>query len=209
MRIPSSGALLMLCAIAGSCAPEDKCSGELYFEEATGLCRTCPMDSTFRNGTCKCKAQYAFVKNRCVLKDGEVIEPPDAGMLQQDTGMPSGVGCTDYCGFAKSCIGGNSLAQAALPTIITGLHADDEQACAESCQTDLGSSGAGDPVVACIEAGREAAACAGQSSQQALAAALMLVADCCGPRKDNALCRSICVPLKANPLTAGMVTFCD
>jgi hypothetical protein len=220
MRIPPSAALVMLCAIAGSCAPEEKCSGERYFEVASGLCFSCPMDATLKNGTCKCKDKYEFKNRRCVLKDGETDEPMDAGkpnekdagmMSEEDTGMsmPAGPTCADYCGFAKACIGDNMLAKAALPTIITGLHADDVDACTDNCQSELGNDGSSDPAVACIEAGREAAMCAGVSTQDGLASGLMLVADCCRPRKSNALCKSICVPLKANPLTSSMVDFCD
>jgi hypothetical protein len=219
MRIPSSAALVLLCAMTGSCAPEEKCSGDRYFELASDLCFSCPMDAVLKNGTCKCKdSKYEFKNRRCVLKDGETVEPKDAGtpmdgsmMSEEDTGtsMPAGPTCADYCGFAKACIGDNMLAKAALPTIITGIHADNVGACTDNCESELGNDGSSDPVVACIEAGRDAAKCAGDNTQTGLASGLMLVADCCRPRKDNALCKSICAPLKANTLTAGMVDFCD
>jgi hypothetical protein len=218
MRILSSAALVMLCAIAGSCAPEDKCAGDRYYEKATALCFACPMDATFKNDTCKCKdSKYEFKNRRCVLKDGETVEPKDAGMKdaemmsEDDTGvsMPAGPTCADYCGFVKACIGENMLAMAALPAIITGIHADDVAECTESCQDDLGNDGSSDPVVACIASGQEAAMCAGDDTEGGLTAGLMLVGDCCKPHKSNALCKSICAPLKANPLTASRVDFCD
>lgn len=203
----------MLCGIAGSCAPEDKCSGDRYFDEPSGLCFSCPMDATLKNGTCKCKDKYEFKNRRCVLKAGETEDPKDAGMMQEedDAGMPppAATSCSDYCSFANSCIGKSTLATAALPDIVTGLHADDAAQCTDSCQSELGNDGSSDPVVACIEAGREAADCEGKSTQQSLTSALMLVADCCRPHRDNALCMSICVPLKANPLTATTIDFCD
>jgi hypothetical protein len=218
MRIPSSAALLMLCAVAGSCAPENECGGDRYYDKASALCFSCPMDATFKSGTCKCKdSKYEFKNRRCVPKAGEMEEPMDAGLLDagkpsdEDTGMsmPAGASCADYCSFAKACIGDNAVAKAALATIITGIHADDVAACTANCQSELETDGSGDPAIACIEAGREAAMCAGDNTQAGLASGMMLVADCCRPHKSNALCKSICAPLKANPLTATMVDFCD
>jgi hypothetical protein len=206
-----SASLIVLFAFASGCTPEERCSGKQYFDSAAYICRLCPMGTTFKNGTCKCKDQYEFVDNRCVLMDGAVIETPDAGTEDSgaaDTAAPAALSCMDYCDFAKSCIGDNGLAKAALSDVVSGLHADDAAACTSNCKSELGDGEASDPVVACIEAGREAAACAGDSSQTAIAAAFTLLADCCRPRQENALCKSICVPLKANPLTSGMVDFC-
>jgi hypothetical protein len=216
-----SAALIVLWAVAGGCAPDQKCSGEQYYDSVTELCRVCPMEATFKNGTCKCKAQYQFVNMRCVLMADAMSGPPDTGANDSgtvdagtvDTGMPetggpSGAGCVEYCDFATSCIGANPIAKAALPDIVSGIHADNEATCTSSCNSALDGEGAGDPFVACIEAGREEAACAGVSNQAAFAAAMTLVGDCCRPRQDNALCKSICVPLKANQLTSSMADFC-
>jgi hypothetical protein len=204
---------MLFCALASSCAPEDKCSGELVYDPI-GVCRRCPMGAAFKDGTCKCKAGAEYVDFKCVAKGGPMMEPSDAGADargEEDAGAPpaAAVSCSDYCTFATSCIGENMLATAALPDIVTGLHADDKAECRENCQSDLGNDGSSDPVVACIEAGREAADCAGKSTQQSLASGLMLVGNCCRPHKDNMLCKSICATFKANPLTASMVDFCD
>jgi hypothetical protein len=217
MRVRLNASFLVLWAITGGCAPEQKCSGKQYYDPVIVGCRLCPMDATFKNGTCECKGGSEFVKNRCVLLDGAVLETPDTGTADTgtadtgaaDTGAADTATCETYCDFAKVCLGENTLAAAALPDVITGLHADDTAACTSSCKSDLGREGAGDPVVACVEAGRDEAACAGDSSQAGLSGAFMLLADCCRPRRDNALCKSICKPLKANALVAGMVDFCD
>jgi hypothetical protein len=217
MRITSSAAVVMLFAIASSCAPEDKCGGGQFYDRTSGVCFPCPMNATFKNGTCKCKdSDYEFKNRTCVRRPGVMDEPVDAGASSdsstpEDSSMstPSGPVCGDYCGFANSCLGKNVLATSALPSVITGLHADDPKACKDNCERELGNDGSGDPAIACIEAGREAAMCANQSTQQGLIGALMLVGDCCRPRKGNALCKSICVPLKAEPLTSSMIDFCD
>jgi hypothetical protein len=213
MRNSTGAALLMLCAIAGGCEPKDKCGAGRYYESATALCFDCPMDATFKNDRCECNDdKYEFKNRSCVLKDGETAEPPDSGMMQEEDAGASAtaaVRCDDYCGFAMVCIGNNTLAQSALPAIITGLHADDEAACTASCESTLGNDGSNDPVIACIEAGRDTLMCSGGGSTDSLTDAMMLVSDCCTPRRSNALCKSICVPLKANPLTASSVMFCD
>lgn len=208
MRVRLSASLIVLCAVAGGCAPETKCSGEQIYDSVAELCRVCPMTATFKNGTCKCKDSYEFVNMRCVLMDGAMIETPDSGSDDSGTGSSASVACTEYCDFAKSCLGDNTLAQSALPDIVMGLHADSVAACTSNCKKVLGGEGSGDPTIACIEAGREAAACDGDTSQVGLAGAMMLVGDCCRPRQDNALCKSICEPLKANSITASMNDFC-
>jgi hypothetical protein len=171
------------------------------------------MNATFKDGTCECNDdKYEFKNRSCVLKDGETAEPADSGTMQdEDAGatMAGGAGCDNYCDFASSCIGANMLAQSALPTIITGLHADDVAACTSNCQSALGDDGSNDAVIACIEAGRDLVMCSGSGSQQSLTDAMGLISDCCTPRQSNALCKAICVPLKANPLTASSVQFCD
>jgi hypothetical protein len=153
-----------------------------------------------------CKDQYTFVHNKCMLMDGAVIEVPDAGPAIE-AGM-STAKCSDYCDFAKVCIGDSALAKAALADIVSGLHADAPAACTSSCMSDLGGDGSSDPVVACVEAGRAAAACAGDSTQAGLGGAIGLLGDCCRPRMNNALCKSICKPFKANVLVSSMVDFC-
>lgn len=201
MRVRLSGSLLVLCAVAGGCEPEPRCSGALYYDPVLISCWPCPMDATFKNGTCQCKDSYEFVNHRCVLMDGAVIEMPD-------TGTPAASSCMDYCDFAKVCIGDNALAKSALSDIVSGLHADDTAACTSSCESDLGGDGSSDPVVACIEAGREAAACTTADSQMGLGNTFGLLGDCCRSRQDNALCKAICKPLKANALVSGMIDFC-
>lgn len=213
MRYPIGAALMMVFVIASGCAPKDKCGSEQrFYEPVSELCFDCPKNSTLQNGTCVCNDdKYEFKNRNCVLKDGETV---DAGTKPEDdsgTGSTSGSGasCSDYCDFAKSCIGNNTLAQSALPTIISGLHADDAAACTASCQSDLGNEGSGDPVIACIKAGSDGVMCEGGGSQQTLTDGLSLVGDCCTPNKSNALCKAICATLKANPLTANAVMFCD
>lgn len=211
MRTQFLPAWVVLVAVAASCAPEDKCSGELIYDSVENVCRACPKESTYKNDACKCKSGYAFEDFRCVKNDDGMVDPKDAGGNEDDAGMMTGgaASCADYCSFANSCVGKNTLATAALPDIVMGLHADDQAECTDSCQSSLGNDGSTDPVVACIDAGREAAACEGKTTQASLTSALMLVADCCRPRKSNALCKSICAPFKANPLTASMADFCD
>lgn len=195
--------LLLASAIFGSCQPEEKCSGELYWDPVEYACRTCPKNATFKDGSCDCAEPYEFTKGVCVLRDGAVIEEPDAGMM-----AGGDASCATYCDFANVCIGENGLAMSALSDIVTGLHADNKAACTNACMSDLGGDGASDPVVACVEAGRDAAMCADMDSQEALGGAMMLVGDCCRTRPNNALCKSICKTLKANALVASMLDYC-
>jgi hypothetical protein len=218
MRVRLSASIVLLCSLAASCAPKEKCSGTLYYDPVNESCRECPKTATFKGGTCRCKSGYAFKNDRCELKDSSGLETPDSstssmddsgGPNLPDSSMPSGPSCAEYCDFAKLCIGDNTLAAGALPDIVAGLHAKDTSACASACQSDLGGSGANNPVVTCIDSGRDAAMCAGDSSQTALAGAIGLVADCCRTNQADALCKSICKTLKANALIAGMVDFCQ
>jgi hypothetical protein len=204
MRIRFS-AFSLLCAVVSGCAPEPKCGGALYSDPASTNCRPCPKDSTFKNGTCVCKDPYEFVNNRCELMDGAVIETPDTGPASSVAAT-----CGDYCDFVNVCIGTNAIAQAALKDIVTGLHADDTDtaACESSCKSDTGGDGSSDPVVACIEAGRMAAACAGDSTQTGLGGAIKLLGDCCRPNKIDMLCMSICKVLTSNALVKDQIDFC-
>jgi hypothetical protein len=94
-----------------------------------------------------------------------------------DTGSapPSGASCGDYCDFANACISANALASAALPDVVSGLHAADKSACTSSCADDLGADGSSDSVVACVQAGRADAACDHVSTQAGLAGAIGLI----------------------------------
>ena len=210
MRVRSMVPCLLLCVLATGCAPEKKCSGVLYYDPASYSCLPCPKNSTFKDGTCECKDQYEFVNNRCELKDGAVIEMPDAGMSAADSSMAGASGsCADYCGFANECIGRNTIASTALKEVVSGLHADDTAACTSNCESVLGADASKDPVISCFGAGRATAMCAGNDTQDGLANAFALVGECCGTRKSNALCKSICSALKSNSIVASMVDFCD
>jgi hypothetical protein len=222
MRVTISSILLLLCVLGSSCDPEKKCGGKLYYDPSVVACRKCPPDSTFKAGTCKCKSGYEFVDNHCSLMDGAVIETADAGMsidatagdaggdAGEDAAMGGGTGptCVDYCDFAKVCLGDNSLAVGVLPDVVSGLHADNKAACKTSCEKDLGGNGQSSAVVACIEAGRGKAACAGDSTQVGLLGAFTLIGDCCKPAPEDGLCKSLCKTFKANALASSQATFC-
>jgi hypothetical protein len=200
---------LLFVMVAGSCAPKQKCSGTQYYDPEVLTCRPCPKTATFKDGTCECKDPlFTFVNNKCMLMDGAVIEEPADAGGDTEGGMMSTATCADYCDFAKVCVGDNALAKAALSDIVKGLHADDPAACTMSCEADLGGDGSGDPVIACIEAGRAAAMCAGNSTQAGLAGGISLIGDCCRPHMTNGLCKSICKTMKANTIIASMVDFC-
>jgi hypothetical protein len=211
MRVRFSMFLVVLFAVTDGCAPKEKCGGVHYYDPDTVSCRPCPKTATFKDGTCECKDPlYTFANNKCVLMDGAVPEEPEDSGPPPDSGMTTGStpNCGSYCEFAKVCIGDNTLAQAALSDIVKGLHADDPAACKSSCESDLGGDGSGDPVIACIDAGQEAAACAGNSTQAGLAGGITLLGDCCRPHMTNGLCKSICKTMKANALISSMVDFC-
>jgi hypothetical protein len=169
-------------------------------------CRPCPKTSVFANGTCVCKDQYEFVNDACVLMDGAVLPTPDAG---EDSGTPTAASCNDYCQFTKVCIADNALAAAALNQVVSGLKADDMPACVMACKADTGGDGSGDPVVACVQAGREQAACADDDTQAGLGGAIKLMGDCCRSRQSAAMCKSICAGLGASPLVKPQLDFCN
>ena len=192
MRVTITSILLvLLAALSAACAPEDKCSGELYYDAETTNCLRCPMDAKFKGGTCECKENFEFKNKRCVLKEG--AEAPK--------------GCENYCDFAKVCVGDNGLVASALETVILALHATEPAMCVDACKTDLGNDGSNDPVVKCIEDGRAAAMCA-ESTVAGITGAFTLIGQCCGANMGNELCKSICVALKSNPMTAMNASYC-
>ena len=212
LRGLTASVLVLFAAISG-CQPTDRCSGTLYFDEPSDTCRTCPKGATFSGGTCQCMPQYEFKNNVCVLMDGAVVEPPDAGASDggaaTDAAAPAANGCNDYCDFNKVCFGQNPLAQQVLPDIVSGIHADDTAACSSSCKDNLGNDGAGDPVIACIQDGRDSAGCANDTTQNGLLAWFSLISSCCGAHPKDAVCKSLCDSLKSNALASGMATFCN
>src|SRR5215510_12995404 len=114
MRVSISSILAVLtAALFAACAPEEKCSGELYYDAETTNCLRCPMDAKFKDGSCECKENFEFKNKRCVLKEG--AEAPK--------------GCENYCDFAKVCVGDNGLVAGALASVVEGLHANDAAAC--------------------------------------------------------------------------------
>jgi hypothetical protein len=126
-----------------------------------------------------------------------------------DDAGPGEANCSDYCDFAKRCIGDNAIAASLLSDVIAGLNASDSATCVSGCAVDTGGDGSENPVVSCIADGRQAAMCDGDSTQAGLAAAFGLLGECCGTRNGEPLCQSICTPLRANSLTSSMITFCD
>lgn len=204
----------LLLGLLSACEPSQRCTGELYFDPDTFSCNECPKNTSFENGSCVCNdSNYEFAGNRCMLKDGAMPEPmggdEDSGVA--DSGTTTGASrpsCSDYCSFLKGCFADNSLA-AVLGDIISGLHADDPEACASSCQADTGGDGTDSAVIACIQNGRQAAMCDDDPSQAGLESGFGLLGDCCGSAKSDPLCISACAPLKASPLTSSMVDFCD
>lgn len=192
-----------------SCYPDKPCSGELVFDDATALCYACPKGAKFKNQTCECAEGYEYIATKCVLKDGEMPPMKDAGKDDSDAKAYAGHTCAEYCGFQKACIGMNALAPVALSDIVAGLHADDAAACESACKADVGDKEAMDEAISCIVEAQPGAMCGAADPQAGLMGAFGAIGTCCGPRKDNALCKSICKPLKANPLTSSMVMFCD
>jgi hypothetical protein len=192
----------MLCTgLALACEPEDKCSGELYYNGTS--CQACPADAMFEDEHCVCidSERYEFEAGACVLKaDASLPSEPDAG--------PSAAACGDYCEFMQTCIGANPLAQAGLGDVVEALHADDPVACASSCQELTDSEADENVVLACIEQGREDAACAGDETQAGLTAAFTLIGTCCTDRTDDPLCREICEALTANAFVGDSAEFC-
>ena len=199
--------LILSCALA-ACAPGNKCSGALVFDDMNDICLACPKDATFKDDTCVCKTGYAYVNFKCMLMDGSVPDVEDAGM-QPDSGTSSGGGasCQDYCSFMNVCIGMNALA-GALSDVVMALHADDPAACKSSCQSTLGSGESSNAVLSCIETSKDEAMCKDPNPQNGLKSAFATIGTCCGTRPSDPLCKSICAPLKANPLFSSQIDFC-
>lgn len=193
--------LLALVCLGLACQPEDRCGATLYFDGHN--CRPCPKDAELKGGTCECKddENYEFVDHKCQLRDGKTPpEPEDAGPL------PAG-SCESYCEFSETCIGDNPIAKASLPEVVSGLHAAQPSTCRSACE-DQTMSDEGAAVLACFQAGRSEAACAGDMTIAGLMRAVTLMGDCCG-HKTQPLCQSICQALTSNNLVAGMIDFCD
>lgn len=211
MQIKLLALLIVVCASA-ACAPDKKCSGELVWDEVTGTCGACPKDSTFKNGTCVCKAGSDFVGTRCVKGDAGMVdagEVADAGSGSDAGEMTSGGGatCEDYCSFANTCIGMNGLA-GALGTLSADLHANDTAACKTSCQKDLGSKEAGNEALGCFKTSGASAMCNDPNPQNGLKAAFGVIEECCKTRGSDPLCKSICSTLTGNAVIGGMIDFC-
>ena len=198
--------LLILSAVTlalTACEPDEKCSGELYYDGRN--CRACPEDASFEDGRCVCddSERYRFVARpsapgRCELRPGAEPEP------EVDAGMSS---CASYCEFVTGCVGGNSLATGALPDVVAGLHASDADECESACEGDTAADG-GEEVLACFHAGRSEASCEDDDSQAGIQRAFELVDECCAGKSEG-LCASICDALTSNMLVASMIDFCD
>lgn len=219
MRTSLSSLVVGLGAVlaASACHPEDRCGKDLIW--TGGSCIECPEDSTWSDGTCICTQPavpdggephdyFRFDGRECVLISDADLPPMDAS-ADNDAGETGGATCADYCGFNVACIGGNDLAPAVVPDVIAALHSDDAAACASACEGTLGNDGSADPAVACMAAGQAPSMCDSLSGIDGLTAALTVVGDCCGTRKDNPLCASICAALTANAVVGSMIDFCD
>lgn len=194
--------VLLLAAAAIGCNPEPRCGGELYFDPDNVSCRPCPKDATLEHGTCVCNDGKTFVEHRCVLPDGGTPAlAPDAGAEANS--------CNAYCDFVKQCLADNTLAASALPEVITGLHADEPATCAASCGTARGEDQEASPLARCVEDGREAAQCAGDTTQTGLRSALMLLGQCARANMSDPLRGLICMGLKQSTLVSSQIDFCD
>jgi hypothetical protein len=192
--------LFALASVCVACQPDDRCGSALYYDGHN--CRPCPEDAELKNDTCVCNddERYEYVDYKCKLRDGATPpEPEDAGML------PAG-SCDSYCDFAKSCIGDNPVASG-VPEVVAGLHATEPAACRSACEEET-KTDEGAAVLACFEAGRSEAACAGDMTLAGLTRAITLMGECCG-HKTQPLCQSICAALTSSSLVAGMIDFCD
>jgi hypothetical protein len=181
-----------------ACAPDEKCSGELYYDGRN--CRPCPDDATFEDGRCVCddSERYRFVSGSCQLRPGAEPAPePDAGMSS----------CASYCEFVTGCVGGNPVATGALPSVVAGLHAGDAGECESACEADLAADG-GEEVLACFHAGRSEADCEVDDTPAGIQRAFELVSECCAGKSEG-LCASICAALTSNAIVANMIDFCD
>jgi hypothetical protein len=126
-----------------------------------------------------------------------------------EAGVTAPTGCSDYCDFVNVCLAQNEIAAGALGVVITALRADVPAECERACEDQRGTGAPPSPIASCVEAGREAAQCAGQSTQAALRAAIMLLAQCSRANPEDPLKESICEGLTTSPLVANQVDFCD
>jgi hypothetical protein len=183
-----------------SCSPSTKCGGALYFDPDNVSCRPCPTNARLEGGTCVCPSGLEFRNHQCVGASDAAAEQ------DEDAGAPrASAACIGYCDFIRVCLADNALAAAAVPAVITGLHADAADECARECAA-AGGDGA---LAACAEAGREAAACAGDDTQVGLQSALMLIADCAHAHMDDPLLPPICEALRQSTLVSSRIDFCD
>jgi hypothetical protein len=202
-------ALSLLLLMGVSCAPSTKCGGELYYDAVMGTCRPCPSNARFAAGTCVCNDERVFTNHRCELRDGSMpAGDDDGGAGANGDAAPAADGCSSYCDFIHVCLGGNTLATNFLPEVISGLHADDPTACTQSC--DRAESGsAPSPLATCVEAGRNAAMCAGDTTQTGLQNSIMLLAQCSRSNSSDPLRKLICDGLTKSAQVASNLDFCD
>jgi hypothetical protein len=197
---------LLFSGMSASCAPSRKCGGELYYDAVNGTCRPCPSNARFQAGTCVCNDERVFQDHRCQLPDGAMPVPGDDDAGSDRAAAAAADGCSRYCDFIHVCLGGNTLATNFLPDLITGLHADDTAACAQRCGR---AESAPSPIAACVEAGRDAAKCAGDTTQTGLQNSIMLLAQCSRASPGDPLRQLICDGLTQSPQVASQLDFCD
>lgn len=199
-RILALSVLLM----SVGCEPSPKCGGELTYDSVNGTCRPCPSNARFEAGQCVCNDDRVFHDYRCDLRDGAMPMPDD------DAGSSyagAADGCSHYCDFIHVCLGGNTLATNFLPQVIAGLHADDPTACATSCaQAERDNAS---PLAACVQAGRNTAMCAGDTTQTGLQNGIMLLAQCSRESPSDPLRKLICDGLTQSAQVASNLDFCD
>jgi len=203
MQIRLASLVLLLTSLAAGCQPEDRCGSAAYFDGQS--CRVCPKTARLARGGCVCqdRRNYEFRDYRCQLRDGAVLEL-DADAATADAASS----CEAYCDFVGLCIGQNQLASSALPDVQMGLHAGDPKACLAACGRDNPDQSA-QPILACIQAGRSAANCESDGTDDGrLMGAFALIGACCQGQQ-QALCGSICEVLEANQSLAQLIDFCD
>jgi hypothetical protein len=198
---------LSLLFVSMSCSPSPKCGGKFYYDSVNGTCRPCPMGATFEAGSCTCGDERVFRHNRCELPDGGMSAADDDAGSDHDAAAAAD-GCGQYCDFIHVCLGDNTLAAAVLPDVISTLHADDPTACSQSCR-EASTGSTPSPLASCIQAGRDSAQCAGDTSSTGLMHGIMLLAQCSRQNPDDPLRALICHGLTQSPTVASQLDFCD
>jgi hypothetical protein len=203
---PTRFLALSLLLLSASCEPSPRCAGQLYFDSVHGTCRPCPMGAHLEGGSCACSDGRAFHNYRCELPEGAMPTADEDAGAQPDAGAADS--CSQYCDFIHVCLGGNTLAAGVLPDVITTLHADDPSACGVSC-AQARKSASPSSLATCIEAGRDAAQCAGDTTQTGLMNAITLLAQCSRANHDDPLRKLICNGLAQSTVVASQLDFCD